>query len=146
VQELGRSTTRQTAKLASGNIPYHKRHAQFMNGVGWGINLAFSLLSMSFESALGQGLNSFGLQISRQVVRKMVLYIFCFAYSSLSLLLPLLLSVLLVIFVFPFLSYETVFISTHEFSLLPMLLPISLRGGGEGRASGWLVLGCQLLG
>jgi len=32
VQELGGSTARQIAKLASRNIPYHKHHAQFMNG------------------------------------------------------------------------------------------------------------------
>jgi len=30
----GGSIARQTAKLADGNIPYHKRHAPFMNGVG----------------------------------------------------------------------------------------------------------------
>jgi len=32
----GGSLARQTAKLANGNIPYHKRRAQFMNGFGQG--------------------------------------------------------------------------------------------------------------
>jgi len=32
VQELGESTARQTAKLASGNVPHRKCPAQFMNG------------------------------------------------------------------------------------------------------------------
>jgi len=36
VQELGGSIARQVDKLANGNIPYHKRHAQFMNVVGRG--------------------------------------------------------------------------------------------------------------
>ena len=34
MQELGGSIARQVAKLASGNIPYHRCHAQFMNGTG----------------------------------------------------------------------------------------------------------------
>jgi len=34
VQELGSSIRRQLAKLANGNIPYHKHHAAFRNG-GW---------------------------------------------------------------------------------------------------------------
>jgi len=32
VQELGGSIPRQTAKLANGNIPYHRCHAQFIGG------------------------------------------------------------------------------------------------------------------
>ena len=32
MQELRGSTTRQLAKLADGNIPYHRHHAQFTNG------------------------------------------------------------------------------------------------------------------
>ena len=34
MQEVGGSLARQIAKLDNGNIPYHKHHAQFMNG-GW---------------------------------------------------------------------------------------------------------------
>ena len=34
VQQLGGSTARQIAKMASGNIPYHGHHAQFRNR-GW---------------------------------------------------------------------------------------------------------------
>jgi len=34
VQKLRMSIARQLAKLAYGNIPYHRQHAQFMNG-GW---------------------------------------------------------------------------------------------------------------
>jgi len=44
VQGLGGSRARQIAKLVNGNIPYHGRHAQFMNG-GWpgrGENCLFS--------------------------------------------------------------------------------------------------------
>jgi len=37
VQELGGSTARQIAKLANGNIPYHRCRAQFLNGVGGGV-------------------------------------------------------------------------------------------------------------
>jgi len=36
VQELGENIARQIAKLVKRNIPYHKRHAQFMNRVGQG--------------------------------------------------------------------------------------------------------------
>jgi len=32
MQELGGSTPRQTAKMTNGNIPYHRCHAQFVNG------------------------------------------------------------------------------------------------------------------
>jgi len=44
VQELEGSVARQIAKLAKGNTPYNKHHAQFMNVVGWGekdISLSF---------------------------------------------------------------------------------------------------------
>jgi len=47
-------------RLASGNIPYHGRHAQFMNG-GWPggrKRLAFQF-SGSFETSLGQELKPF---------------------------------------------------------------------------------------
>jgi len=44
MQELGGSTAMQIAKLASGNIPDHKCHAQFTNRVdqGAGSSLLFS--------------------------------------------------------------------------------------------------------
>jgi len=68
--------------------------------------------------------------ISHQPVRETVLCIACFAYS-------------LLVVVFP-LTYRTVFVSTHEFYLLSVLLPIPLgaRGGVSERP---LVLSCQLL-
>jgi len=40
VQELGKSTLRLIAKLVNGNIPYHRHHAQVMNGVGRGGGLS----------------------------------------------------------------------------------------------------------
>jgi len=53
VQELGGSIARQTTKLASGILPYHKSHVQFTNG-GWpgGRNLSLSFLFCEFESSL----------------------------------------------------------------------------------------------
>jgi len=40
-------------KLASGNIPYHGHHAQFIKGVGWGTGiLFFNSLSEEFEYSL----------------------------------------------------------------------------------------------
>jgi len=61
VQELGGSTARQTAELARGNIPYHGRHAQFVNG-GWpgGRSLSALLVSMSMNPLLSWRLNFFG--------------------------------------------------------------------------------------
>ena len=34
MQKLGQSIARQLAKLANGDIPYHRSHDQYMNG-GW---------------------------------------------------------------------------------------------------------------
>jgi len=50
VQELGGSTVRQTAKLANGNIAYHRHHAQFING-GWPGGRKHSAL-LFFKSSL----------------------------------------------------------------------------------------------
>ena len=78
----GGSLARQTAKLANGNIPYHKRRAQFMNGFGQGEKaIGSSQFPWVFESALGWEFELFfGLQIGPWVVRKIVLYIVCSAY------------------------------------------------------------------
>jgi len=51
VQELGGSTDRQIAQLVNGNIPYHRRYAQFMNG-GWAGSRKHSALIREFESSL----------------------------------------------------------------------------------------------
>ena len=61
MQELGGSTTRQTTKLANGNVPYHKHHAQFMNG-GWpgGGKRSFCLISMTLNPLLAVSSNFFG--------------------------------------------------------------------------------------
>ena len=48
MQELGGSTARQRAKLAHGNIPYHRRHAQVMNEVGQGGGTLSSSMSSNF--------------------------------------------------------------------------------------------------
>jgi len=49
VQELGGSTARNIAKVASGNTPSHRLHAQFING-GWlGVrNPLFQQFQLSF--------------------------------------------------------------------------------------------------
>jgi len=51
VQQLGGSTVRNTAKLANGNIPYHRHRAQFMNGDWTGARefFSFSLKSVSLN-------------------------------------------------------------------------------------------------
>jgi len=53
-------------KLASGNIPYHRRHAQFINGAWWeaggggvGAGICSSLV-WEFESSLVQEFKLFG--------------------------------------------------------------------------------------
>ena len=129
MQELGGSTARQISKLADGSIPYHGSHARFING-GWlgGRNLLFSFTwiwivsSQRFQKcspfqefcnihkihkfSVPQLLLGGWLQIGHWVVRKIVLYTVWLAYS---LLLSLLLSFLVVVSVFPLLSYWTVF-------------------------------------
>jgi len=74
--------------------------------------------------------------------KKIVLCLVCFAYS----LLLLVVVVLLLALVFPLLSCWTVFTSTHEFYLFSFLLPMLLRGEGEGWVSSCLVLSCWLPG
>ena len=100
----------QTAKLANRNIPYHKCHAQFMNGVGQGTGsyqlfifsgvwilacpgvrtfLRVRLFFQDFHEICGNLWRSVisllrdWLWISRCVMRKIVSYIVCFAYSLL---------------------------------------------------------------
>jgi len=60
VQELGGSIARQIAKLASGNIPYHGRHAHFVSGgVGcWSRKLSALLVSVSSNPLLS-GISNF---------------------------------------------------------------------------------------
>jgi len=43
VQELGGSTARQPARLASGDIPYCGHHAQFRNGLAGGQDFLFHI-------------------------------------------------------------------------------------------------------
>ena len=50
MQELGGSTARQTARLASGNIPYHRCHAQLIKG---GRTLSFWFLGIQILFWLG---------------------------------------------------------------------------------------------
>jgi len=61
VQELGGSTAWQIARLANGNVPYHRWHAQFMNGgcLG-GRNLAAVLFTMSSNPLLFRNSNFSG--------------------------------------------------------------------------------------
>jgi len=97
VQELGGNIASQIAKLANGKIPYHKSHAEFMNG-NWlrGSRLFSSSLVREFDSSLvwecehfffppwefglflefgiPQSLLRDWLQIGHRVVRKIVLY------------------------------------------------------------------------
>ena len=68
---------------------------------------------------------------------EIVLYIVCFAYSLLSLLLSLFFVVLLLVFVFSLLSYWTVFLSAHEFYLLSVS-PVHPTAGGSGGVNEWL--------
>ena len=99
VQELGVSIARPIAKLANGNMPYHRHHTQFTNG-HWPGTGSYRLVSFLWVRLLShpgvqlfQGFCDFGvlcsllwdwLQISHQVMRKSVLYVVCFAYSLLS--------------------------------------------------------------
>ena len=60
MQELGGSTARQLAKLASGNIQYHRHYAQFMyRSSPAGRNLSFSLVSGSLNPLLARSSNFF---------------------------------------------------------------------------------------
>jgi len=79
---MGGGEARQTAKLASGNLPYHGHHAQFMNG-GWlgggscQVFVFFFFFSQKLESSLGWEFKVlFGLQICCWVVRKIVYSLF----------------------------------------------------------------------
>jgi len=60
VQELGGSTARQPAKLACGNTPYHRCHAQSVNG-DWpeSRKLSADLVSVSSNPLLSGSLNFF---------------------------------------------------------------------------------------
>jgi len=88
------------------------------------------LIFWELESSLGCKFEPFfGLQIN-QVVRQILLHVVYFSYSLLSLVLSLLLLVLLV--AFPLLPYQTLFISTHEFSLFSFSPPHLAGGEGKG--------------
>jgi len=77
VQELGGSTARQLAKLANGNTPYHRHHAQFMNG-GWPERVSYWLSYVwEFQSCPGWEFKIFRLLASHQVMRKIVYSFFC---------------------------------------------------------------------
>jgi len=142
----GAGRERSQPMLASGNIPYHRKHAQVMIG-GWlGNRNSFSRslnfpVSLVFFSGVPQNLwvpRSLlrdWLWIGHQAVRKSVLCIACSAYSS-----------LLLATVFPLLFYSTVFISTHDFLLLSLLLPIPWRGEGRGERAAvwWLLDSCRV--
>jgi len=43
---------RQIAMLANGNTPYHRHHAEFINGIGWGVEIF--LLSVSLNPLLSK--------------------------------------------------------------------------------------------
>ena len=104
VQELGGSTARQIAKLAKGNIPYHGRHAQFMNGGSPGrrsspflrvrtflwvqsVFRSFAQFTKSASSVFRDRCPGTGYATGRRAVRKkIVLYIIWVAYSLLLLL------------------------------------------------------------
>jgi len=64
VQELGGSTARQGARLANGNIPYHKHHAQLMSGRWLGCRNLFFLISLRFNTLLSGSLNFSGSSVS----------------------------------------------------------------------------------
>ena len=121
VQELGGSIARQIVKLANRNIPYHRSHAQFINGgrprgrnpsallFSVGLNpLLFGNLNFSgslvfFVNFMKFAISGFCNCCSVVGLWETVLYIVCFAYWLL--LLSLLLVVLLVVLVFALLSY-----------------------------------------
>jgi len=50
---------RQMAKLANGNIPYHRSHGHFINGVGQGAGICF-LSSRSSDPLLSGSSNFSG--------------------------------------------------------------------------------------
>jgi len=114
VQELGGSTARQPAKLASGDIPYRGRHAQFRNGLDGGQEFElfcefdkfcdareFSKICDIYELQESCGFrdrcSGTGYAMGGEGKRKIVLCIACFAY--------LLLLVVVVELVFPLLLY-----------------------------------------
>jgi len=94
----------QLAKLANGNIPYHRCHAQSTNGAWLGGRKISAFLSFHefLNPLLAGSLNLFfGLRIGDWMVwKKVVLCLDCFPYSLLSFL-----SSLVVAVIFPLLSY-----------------------------------------
>jgi len=78
-------------KLANGHIPYHRRHAQFMNrswpgGWGWGQEFR-EIRELCKCCEFPNHCLGTGCAIGCQAVRKIVLCIACFAYLLLLLLL-----------------------------------------------------------
>ena len=94
-------------KLGNGNIPYHRRHAQFMNG-GWlgGRKLSALLVLLSLNPFLAGNLNFFQAanRLSGSEKKSCCIYFF-FAYTLLSLWLSLLVVVVVSVLVFPLWSY-----------------------------------------
>jgi len=145
VQELGGSTARQTAKLARGNNPYHRCHAQFMKGgLAGGQEYSFArsfnhfyfsgssdffefglffgssvkfVSSMFYACCLGTGYT-----IGHWVVREKNYSVFC-----------------LFVIIFSFVLLHCLF-STHDFCFLSISPPSPPGGEREGGASG-----CQVL-
>jgi len=141
-------------ELASGNTPYHRHRAQFMNG-SWlrgqesslfqecGLfcefgefceTLTFGETCRIHELRETHGFrdccSGTGYAIGHRAVRKDVLCIAaCFAYS---------LQLLLLALVFPLLSYETVLILTHSFTFFSF--SSQSHWLGEERVSGCVVL------
>ena len=75
------------SKLASGNIPYHRRHTQFMNGFGQGAGTFFCEFGEFCEFSEICKIREFrncclgtGCAISHRTVRKIVLCVTCFAF------------------------------------------------------------------
>ena len=147
-------------RLAKGNIPYHGRHAEFVNGRWLGAGILFyslffcefSHFSMSLASSAkfvswaksvkfmssgkpeGSAIAAWGLTANQSSGgEKTVLCAVCFAYSLL----------LLVVVVFSCVLLNCLYLSP-EVLLLSVLLPIPLRGKGRGeRAAVWcLVASC----
>ena len=51
MQEPGGSAARQPAKVADGNAPHHRHHAQVVNGVGWGAGTSFFFFNLFSRSS-----------------------------------------------------------------------------------------------